>query len=137
MDDEPFWLTFEDVEAIHDDQLSRPPYGLAGHKDEGLVKSALFAPQNMLFYEGEEDILALAIRLCFAIGKNHGYLDGNKRAAAFAMIEFLAINGFDLFVPDDDPDNPLLGQWVEKLVDGTYDEFQLYDRLEHFIQETP
>lgn len=89
----------------------------------------------MYLYDQADDPLALGIRLCFAIAKNHGYLDGNKRTAAFALIEFLAINGYDLFMPDDDPEDPLLGQWVEKLTRGEYDERQMYDRLEHFVQE--
>lgn len=76
----------------------------------------------------------LAIRLCYAIAKNHGFNDGDKRTAAFALIEFLAINGYDLFVPDDDPEEPLLGKWVERLASDVYDEAQLYDRLEHFLQ---
>lgn len=135
MDAEPLWLTFADVDAIHAVQLTLPPHGLAGYKDDGLVRSAVVAPRNLFLYDGEDDILVLAIHLCFAIAKNHGFLDGNKRTAAAAMIEFLAINGYDLFVPDDDPEEPLLGRWVEKLVVGAYDVGQMYDLLEHFVQD--
>lgn len=99
------------------------------------MRSAVVAPCNLYVYRGEDDILALAIHLCFAISKNHGFLDGNKRTAAAAMIEFLAINGYDLFVPDHDPDEPLLGRWIEKFVIGEYDAAQMYDLLEHFVQD--
>lgn len=136
MDVEPVWLTFEDVEAIHAEQLERHG-GLAGYKDAGLVDSALNNPMMMYRYGEQRDILVLAIRLCYAIAKNHGFNDGNKRTAALAMIEFLAINGYDLFVPDDDPETPLLGQWVERVASDAYDEAQMYDRLEHFLQPTP
>jgi death-on-curing protein len=134
LDVEPIWLTFEDVEAIHSEQLERHG-GLAGYKDAGLVESALSNPLMMYLYSEQRDILVLAIRLCYAIAKKHGFNDGNKRTAAFAMIDFLAINGYDLFVPEDDPETPLLGQWVERLASDAYDEARIYDRLEHFIQQ--
>lgn len=110
--------------------------GLPGYKDRGLVESAVFNSRNLHKYEQVDDLLALAIRLCFAIVKNHGFLDGNKRTAAFAMIEFLAVNGYDLFVPDDDRDQPLLGTWIERLAGDDYSETQFYDRLEHFLQSS-
>jgi len=53
------------------------------------------------------------------------------------MIEFLALNGWDLVVPDDEPETPLLGQWIEKLVSGKLTPEQLHDRLIHFVQERP
>lgn len=81
--------------------------------------------------------MALAIHLCAAILRDHGFSDGNKRTAAAAMIEFLALNGWDLVVPDDEPETPLLGQWIEKLVSGKLTPEQLHDRLIHFVQERP
>jgi death-on-curing protein len=118
---EPLWLTFDDVQLIHDDQLQRYG-GLAGVKDDNLVHSAIAAPRHYRDYEDVEDILALGIRLCFALAKNHGYVDVNKRIATAAMIEFLAINGYLLIMPDDEPETPLLGQMVEKLVASTLTE---------------
>lgn len=52
LDVEPIWLTFEDVEAIHAEQLKRHG-GLAGYKDPGLVESALSNPAMMYLY-GEQ-----------------------------------------------------------------------------------
>lgn len=127
-------MTFDDVAAIHDEQL-RLFGGLPGLKDATLVHSALAAPRNTFWYEGQEDVLVLGIKLCFALAKNHGFADGNKRTATAAMIEFLAINGYDLLVPDDEPGTPILGQWVEKLVRDELTSEQLYDRLEHFVQD--
>lgn len=134
LDVEPLWLTFADVCEIHDDQLSRFG-GLAGTKDDNLVHSAVAAPRNLFLYEDEGDALVLAIKLCVALAKNHGFNDGNKRTAAVAMIEFLAIDGYDLLIPDDEPDAPLLGRWVEQAVIGELNTLQLYDRLKHFVQE--
>lgn len=52
-------------------------------------------------YDGERDILTLAVRLGIGIAENHGFVDGNKRTGAFALIEFLAINGAWLDMPND------------------------------------
>ncbi|MET0365069.1 MAG: type II toxin-antitoxin system death-on-curing family toxin [Sphingobium sp.] len=136
MDGEPIWLTFEDVRDIHISQIDRFG-GLGGIRNENLVHSATAAPQNLFHYEGIDDPLTLGIRLCFAIARNHGFSDGNKRTATVAMIEFLAINGWDLVIPDDEPETPLLGQWVEKLISDALTSEQFYERLVHFIQERP
>lgn len=136
MDDEPFWLTFEDVRDIHDGQIARFG-GLQGVKDDNVIHSAIAAPRNLFLYERVDDLLALAIHLCAALLRNHGFSDGNKRTATAAMIEFLAINGWDLVVPDDEPETPLLGQWIERLASGALTVDQIYERLMHFIQERP
>lgn len=133
---EPAWLTFDDVSQIHDDQLRRFG-GLPGTRDGNLVHSAVAAPVNLFAYEHVDDPLVLAIHLGSALVRNHPFNDGNKRTAAVALIEFLAINGWDLVVPDDEPDAPLLGQWIEKLASGRLNMDQVYARLIHFIQERP
>lgn len=68
--------------------------------------------------------------------KNHPFADGNKRTATAAMLEFLVRNGLDLLIPDDEPETPLLGQWVEKIVRGDLTSDQLLDRLEPFVRES-
>jgi len=97
---EPLWLTLDDILAIHEDQIARYG-GSAGVRDLGLVESALHRPIQLFEYADERDILVLAIRLGLGIARNHGFVDGNKRAGAFAMIEFLAINGAWLDIPND------------------------------------
>ena len=97
---EPAWLTLDDVLAIHEDQIARYG-GPEGVRDYGLVASAVHRPQQLYHYDGERDILALAIRLGIGIAENHGFVDGNKRAGAFSMIEFLALNGAWLDMPND------------------------------------
>lgn len=134
MGDEPLWLTYEDVVAIHRDQL-RLFGGLPGVVDANLVHGAIAAPQNLFHYAGQGDLLVLAIKLCLSIAKDHGFADGNKRTATAAMIEFLAVNGYDLLIPDDEADTPILGQWVEKAVRGDLSADQLRNRLEPFIQD--
>lgn len=104
-------------------------------KDENLVHSAAAAPKNLCLYDEVDDPLALGVHLCAAVVRNHPFNDANKRTAAAAMIEFLALNGWDLVVPDDESDVPLLGKWVEKLVSGALTPEQFYDHLVHFLQE--
>ena len=48
-----------------------------------------------------------------------------------------AINGYLLIMPNDEPETPLLGQMVEKLVAGTLTEHHLYERLVHFLEDWP
>jgi death-on-curing protein len=132
LDDEPLWLTFEDVAEIHDEQI-RLYGGLAGIKDVNLVHGAIAAPGNLFLYEGQEDVLALAVKLCLALAKNHGFADGNKRTATAAMIEFLLINGYDIVVADEDPEAPTLGRWVEMLVRHDITAEQLRSYLRPFV----
>jgi death-on-curing protein len=98
---EPLWLDLADVLDIHGGQLASFG-GLDGIRDETLIESALLRPQNMFYYENVEDALLLAIRLGVGLAKNHGFIDGNKRTGAVAMIEFLAINGYVLQYPGND-----------------------------------
>ncbi len=67
------------------------PYGL---RDEGLLGSAVAAPVNHFFYEGEEDVTVLAAVLIAAIARNHPFRQGNKRTAFAAALAFLDVNGF-------------------------------------------
>ena len=114
---EPLWLTAVEVIAVHADQIARYG-GLPGFKDLGLIDSAVHAPRNSFAYAEERDVLMLALVLCRAIVKNHGFLDGNKRTAAASMLLFLGVNGYDLLVPDNHPEAPWLGRLVEGIATG-------------------
>lgn len=97
---EPVWLSLDDVLAIHEDQI-RLYGGPGGIRDRGLIASAIHRPVQLYEYGGERDLLTLAVRLGIGIAENHGFVDGNKRAGAFSMIEFLAVNGAWLDMPND------------------------------------
>ena len=129
-DPEPRWITFEEVCETQVEQVDRFG-GVYGIKDTGLVESAVNNPVNAYHYQGEDDILALAIRLGVAIARNHGFNDGNKRTAAMSLLAFLRANGFDLEMPDD----TLLGRMLEAVItyDMTEDEFA--DHLFGYVQE--
>ena len=75
-----------------------------GHflRDPGLLDSALARPQNAFAY-GEEDIVALAVRLLAGVAHAHTFEQGNKRTSFVAMTEFLMINGYALVIEDSQP----------------------------------
>ena len=95
---EPRWLTREQLEAIHHEQL-REHGGSPGVRDEGLLQSAMNRARNKFVY-GETDFAALGAAYAFGIAKNHAFVDGNKRTAFQAMYLFLGLNGLDLAAPE-------------------------------------
>jgi death-on-curing protein len=91
---EPTWLSWRIVASIHVDQILQHG-GARGVRDKGLVESALVRPINKGQYE-EADLFSLAAAYGFAIARNHGFEDGNKRTAFIALYTFLGLNGYDL-----------------------------------------
>jgi len=63
------------------------------------LESALARPQNAFAY-GEEDMVALAVRLMAGIARAHAFEQGNKRTAFVAMVQFLNANGLDMAIED-------------------------------------
>jgi death on curing protein len=91
MSDEPKWLTYDQVVAIHSRQLRRFG-GAAGLRDDGLLRSAIERPVNKWHYE-QSEIPELAAAYAFGLAKNHAFVDGNKRIAFMSMMTFLRKNG--------------------------------------------
>jgi death-on-curing protein len=101
MSEEPNWLSFEQILAMHSRQLRRFD-GAPGLRDEGILRSALERPVNKWQYEqsdGQLDLAVLAAAYAFGLAKNHAFVDGNKRIAFLAMVVFLRKNGVQ-FAPD-------------------------------------
>jgi death-on-curing protein len=96
-DQEPKWLTYDQVIAIHSKQLRRFG-GAPGLRDEGMLRSALERPVNKWHYE-QADLAALAAAYAFGLAKNHAFVDGNKRIAFMSLAAFLRKNGIR-FAPD-------------------------------------
>jgi death-on-curing protein len=98
----PKFLNLAEVLAIHSDQITR--YGGApGIRDIDLLKSALGIPPAT--YGGEflhADIIEMAAGYLFHLGKNHPFVDGNKRVGAVAALVFLDLNGFEFHASEDD-----------------------------------
>ena len=91
MSEEPIWLTYDQVLAIHGRQLRRFG-GAPGLRDEGMLRSAHERPFNKWQYE-QADLAVLAAAYAFGLAKNHAFVDGNKRIAFMAMMGFLLKNG--------------------------------------------
>jgi death on curing protein len=95
---DPRWLLIEVVIEINRTVVTR-----TGERhflrDAGLLDSAMARPQNAFAY-GEEDIVALAVRLLAGLAQAHAFEQGNKRTSFIAMIEFLMINGYDPAIDD-------------------------------------
>jgi death on curing protein len=97
---EPFWLTRQMIEAIHDEQLAIYG-GASGLRDKGMLESALDRPRNKWSYEDAE-LADLAAAYAFGIARNHPSVDGNKRDSLLALYTFLGVNGIDFDVPEAD-----------------------------------
>ena len=85
--------TVEAVKAIHREVLQAHG-GSAGIRDEGLLDSAVAAPQatmmgKPMFSESVEVAAAYLFYLC----RNHPFIDGNKRTALATSLVFLSENG--------------------------------------------
>jgi len=93
---EPIWITKEVAILIHDMQIELFG-GLAGIRDEKLLESAIFSPQNNFHYNKKSiNIFFLAASYAFAISKNHPFVDGNKRTAIVVCFTFLKRNGYNI-----------------------------------------
>lgn len=90
---EPTWLPFELVIAIHERQL-REHGGPPGIRDHGALESALGRPKNQWMYD-DVDLARLAAAYAFGIARNDPFVDGNKRTALLALVTFLGLNDFE------------------------------------------
>lgn len=96
------YLTVEDIIVIHSLAI-RAFGGGPGLLDERRLQSSVEAPKQTMF--GDElylDLASKAAILFLTLIKNHPFVDGNKRTAVLALLEFLQRNGYDLDTEDDD-----------------------------------
>ncbi len=91
---EPRWLTEGEVMDIHQ-MVVNTFGGSLGVREQGLLLSALDRPQNQFAY-GVKDLHLLAAYYAHGIGRNHPFIDGNKRVALTAAGVFLAKHGIIL-----------------------------------------
>jgi len=95
---ETYYLTADDVlalvEWIFPRVLGFQPPTLRAHGRE-LLESGIARAENMAYYD-DADLISQAAALTNGIALNHPFVDGNKRAAWTACIEFLELNGHPL-----------------------------------------
>ena len=88
-------LSIEIVQEIHIAVLKEFG-GSSGLRDEGLLASAVFAPQSSFGGKSPyKDVIEIAAAYLFSLCCNHPFVDGNKRTAMTAAIVFLRLNGFE------------------------------------------
>jgi death on curing protein len=93
LEQEPYFLTREQIDTIHRDQIEAWG-GLHGLRSEDALEPAIAQPQNVYFY-GAGDLYEIAAAYAFHIAESQAYLDGNKRTGVQAAADFLEINGID------------------------------------------
>ena len=89
------------LDVLHEAQL-REHGGSPGVRDHGLLAAALPRPRQKFVYARGPDLATRAAAYAFGLTKNHGYVDGNKRAAFASIIVFLGLNEIDFDVPPQD-----------------------------------
>ena len=91
------YLELDEVLAIACKVLGLEVDALVLVTDLGLADSAVARPGAS--FQGEEfypSIEAKAASLLFGLARNHAFIDGNKRIAVLATLQFLNSNGHDL-----------------------------------------
>lgn len=97
---EPLFLSRGDVEAIHHESIQAFG-GALGIRDENVLDSALAQPINEFLYRGA-DLFQIAAAYAYHLAENQPFVDGNKRVALLAALNFLAQNGIFADQPSDD-----------------------------------
>ena len=96
------YLTVDDILVIH--LLALEEFGgsaelLSMERFESCVESPC---QTMFGEDLYPDLESKAAILFFLLVKNHPFMDGNKRTAALALLEFLERNGHTLQVTNEE-----------------------------------
>ena len=123
MANEPIWLTANLLVKFNELTVSQTgePHVL---RDSAGLESAVARPINHWHY-GEGDVVALAVALLLGVGRNHPFLQGNKRTAFAAADYFLYLNGYDLQVEDGEQ----LADFIVDAIRGDVSEHHLIELL--------
>lgn len=87
-------ITFLTVDQVITIQKSTLPN--SGEPDIGKLEGALGRVDNLLNYEGCDDLFKFAAMYMVAIAKSHAFNDANKRTAFQAASVFLMMNDYEL-----------------------------------------
>ena len=106
---QPLFLTFDEVLALHADQLARYG-GEVGLLAPDLLSSALAVPRATFGGEFLHPTLhEMAAAYLFHVCQNHPFLDGNKRTALAACLAFLWLNDHEVIADPDELTELVLG----------------------------
>jgi death-on-curing protein len=77
--------------------------GMPGIRDRGAIEASYGRVQHLLDYaDPPPDSIDIACGLCVSLCRNHGFIDGNKRAAFIALGVTLELNGWVLDAREQD-----------------------------------
>ena len=108
-------LTVDIVKEIHDAVLAEFG-GLRGVHDEGLLHSAVAAPQTTLGgLSPFADLAEIGAAYLFYLCRNHPFADCSKRTAMAAAIVFLRLNGIEPVADNDKWESLMLGVSASRL----------------------
>ena len=96
------YLSPIEVSLIHDHAIHEFGGSLGLMSPGGLEASIAAARQTMFGQELYPDLFSKAAILFYLLVKNHCFVDGNKRTAALALIEFLERNNYTLSATNDE-----------------------------------
>lgn len=118
MPNEPHWPSPEALIEINADEVAQTgePHRLLS---PALLESAWAKPISRWAYEGETDVLRLAISLMAGLAQNHPFQQGNKRTAFQAGLLLLEANGWTL---TEAADTLQLADDFVRLIEHTVDE---------------
>ena len=98
----PRFLSVEEVLELHRQGIALYG-GELGTRDHGLLESAVLSPQQT--FGGEylyPSLFEMAAAYWFGLVMNHVFMDGNKRVGLRAADVFLALNGLDLTLTEEE-----------------------------------
>jgi death-on-curing protein len=126
--DNCFHLTVEIVREIHAEAIAAFG-GSDGVREVALLESAVAAPQASIGGKSPyTDLAEVAAAYLYYLGKNHPFIDGNKRAALGACIVFLRLNGIE-----PKTDGPEWEELALAAVAGTVDREETTARLRQLL----
>ena len=133
--DDCIHLTVDIVKEIHAAVIGGFG-GLPGVRDEGLLASAVAAPQATLGGRSPyEDLVEVAAAYLFYLCRNHAFNDGNKRVAMVAAIVFLRLNGIEP-LPDDRPWEALMKEVASSGIDREQTTVRLRSLVRRFSRRS-
>jgi death-on-curing protein len=127
---EPTWLDADFVIELNELAVaaSEPP---EPHilLNRNSLESAVAKPASHWNY-GERDMVVLAVTLLVGIGRNHPFIQGNKRCAFTSAEYFLHLNGHDLALPDGED----LADFCRDVIIGDVSEQRLVETLWEYVE---
>lgn len=133
MPSEPLWLPVSEIVSTNLEVVAATgePFGLIKPND---LESACHRPFHLWSYDGEIDMVRLAVGLMIGLARNHPFLQGNKRTGFISAMMFLNMNGWDLSAGLDSPE---LGWAMVETMRETYSEEKLAFALRPYVKPGP